>query len=98
MYTLIPILSTGDIFFTYYHLTGVYEKYTLLAGEFTMEKEGSKRVDLAGLGDKHQITATFAAPLNGQFLPMQLLYQGKTDCRHPKLRTETSKSCYTVEH
>ena len=29
------------------------------AGEWTMEKEGSKRVDLAGLGDKRQITATF---------------------------------------
>ena len=49
-----------------------------------MEREGSKRVELAGLGDKHQITATFAVTLNGQFLPMQLLYQGKTSCCHPR--------------
>ena len=40
------------------------------SGEWTMEKEGSKRVDLAGLGDKRQITATFTASLDGQFLPM----------------------------
>jgi hypothetical protein len=53
------------------------------SGEWTMEKEGSKRVDLAGLGDKRQITATFAASLDGQFLPMQILYQGKTNRCHP---------------
>ena len=46
--------------------------------------KGSKRVDLAGLGDKRQITATFAATLDGQFLPMQLLYQGKTNRCHLK--------------
>ena len=39
-------------------------------GEWKMEKEGSKRVDLAGLEDKHQITATFAATLDGKLLPM----------------------------
>ena len=54
------------------------------SGEWTMEREGSKRVELAGLGDKRQITATFAVTLNGQFLPMQLLYQGKTSCCHPR--------------
>lgn len=53
-------------------------------GEWTMEKEGRKRVNLAGLGDERQITATFAATLDGQFLPMQLLYQGKTDYCQPK--------------
>ena len=53
-------------------------------GEWTMEKEGSKRVNLAGLGDERQITATFAATLDGQFLPMPLLYQGKTDYCQPK--------------
>ena len=30
------------------------------------------------------IIITFAATLDGQFLPMQLLYQGKTNCCHPK--------------
>ena len=46
--------------------------------------KGSKTVSLAGLEDKRQMTATFAATLDGQFLPIQLLYQGKTNCCHPK--------------
>lgn len=49
-----------------------------------MAAGGSKRVEVAGLGDKRQITATFAASLDGTFLPMQVLYQGKTDRSHPK--------------
>ena len=44
---------------------------------------GSRRVEVIGLGDKRQITATFAAALDGTFLPMQILYQGKTDRSHP---------------
>ena len=40
-----------------------------------MAPEGSRRVEVAGLGDKRQITATFAGTLSGEFLPMQLLYQ-----------------------
>ena len=47
-----------------------------------MALQGSKRIEGAGLGDKRQITATFADTLSGAFLPMQLLYQGKTDCSH----------------
>ena len=39
---------------------------------------------MIGLGDKWQITATFAATLVGTFLPMQIFYQGKTDRSHPK--------------
>ena len=42
-----------------------------------MAAEESRRVEVAGLGDKRQITATFADTLSGAFLPMQLLYQGK---------------------
>ena len=29
-------------------------------GDWTMAEEGSKRVEVAGLGDKRQVTATFA--------------------------------------
>ena len=53
-------------------------------GEWSMAPQGSKRVEVAGLGDKRQLTATFADTLSGAFLPMQLLYQGKTDRSHPK--------------
>ena len=43
-----------------------------------MEKGGSKRVEIAGIDDKRQITAVFAGTLVGDFLPPQLIYQGKT--------------------
>ena len=56
----------------------------LPSGHWTMAKEGSKRVELASLDDKRQITATFAATVSGHFLPMQLLYQEKTERCHPK--------------
>ena len=47
-------------------------------GDWTMAAEGSRQVEMIGLGDKRQITATFAASLDGTFLPIQILYQGKT--------------------
>ena len=48
---------------------------------WTMAKEGSKKVPIAGVDDKRQITAVFAATMEGDFLPPQLIYQGKTtDC------------------
>ncbi len=53
-------------------------------GDWTMAAQGSRRVEVVGLGDKRQITATFAASLDGTFLPMQILYQGKTGRSHPK--------------
>jgi prolyl oligopeptidase PreP (S9A serine peptidase family) len=53
-------------------------------GDWTMAAEGSRQVEVTGLGDKRQITATFAAALDGTFLPMQILYQEKTDHSHPK--------------
>ena len=45
---------------------------------YTMEKEGSKRIELVGIEDKRQITAVFSGTMSGVFLPMQLIYQGKT--------------------
>ena len=43
-----------------------------------MEKERSKRVEIAGINDKRQITAVFAWSLIGDFLPVQLVYKGTT--------------------
>lgn len=45
---------------------------------WTMAKEGSKRVKIAGIDDKRQITAVFGGTMAGDFLPPQLIYQGKT--------------------
>ena len=45
---------------------------------WTMEAEGSKRVELIGKDDKRQITVVFAGSLGGDILPIQVIYQGKS--------------------
>ena len=45
---------------------------------WTMEKEGVKRVEVTGKDEKRQLTALFACSMSGDFLPIQLVYQGKT--------------------
>ena len=40
---------------------------------WTMDKEGSKRVEIVAVDDKQQITAVFAGSLAGDFLPPQLI-------------------------
>ena len=44
----------------------------------TMGKRNSKSVAIAGSTDKRSITGTFVITLDGRFLPMQLIYGGKT--------------------
>ena len=51
---------------------------------WTMEGQGSSRVEIAGSKDKRQITLTLAGSMTGELLPLQLLYQGKTARCHPK--------------
>ena len=51
---------------------------------WSMEQRGAKRVELAGLNDKCQITAVFCGTLSGDFLSVQLVYQGKTERCHPR--------------
>ena len=52
---------------------------------WTMAKSGSSRVEVTGLGDKRQITAVFSCTSLGKFLPIQLVYQGKTSACHPQI-------------
>lgn len=53
---------------------------------WTMDQRGSKRVEMAGVDDKRQITALFCGTLTGDFLPVQLIYKGKTARCHPKFK------------
>ena len=46
---------------------------------WTMDKEGVKRVEVVAKDDKRQLTAVLAGSLSGDFLPPQLIYEGKTD-------------------
>ena len=47
--------------------------------------KSSKQVEVAGVNDKRQIAATFAASLSGLFLSVQLVYPGKTSKCHPSI-------------
>ena len=44
----------------------------------TLAKKGCKSLPIAGSPDKQIITATFCITLTGEFLPIQLIYGGKT--------------------
>ena len=47
-------------------------------GKYTFSSKGSKNIPIKGLDDKSQITATFVVSAGGSFLPIQLIYQGKS--------------------
>ena len=53
------------------------------SSNWTLEQEGTARIEIAGLNDKRQVTATLAGSLSGELLPLQILYQGKTERCHP---------------
>ena len=48
-----------------------------------MEKKGNQCVPVAGTTDYRQITGTFGVSLSGDFLPKQLICQGKTEHSQP---------------
>lgn len=54
-------------------------------GKTTLAKKSSSTVPIDGVWDKRNITATFTVTLDGQFLPMQLIYSGKTKRSIPKV-------------
>ena len=58
-------------------------KYVNVA-QTTLAKKNSKFVEIPGGSDKRSITATFAVSFDGTFLPMQLIYGGKTTQSLPK--------------
>lgn len=52
-------------------------------GKSTMTARGEKSVPIKGLTDKRNITLTFVVSLSGEFLPMQIIYGGKTAASQP---------------
>ena len=69
---------------------------------WTMKKKGTRRVEIAGIDDKMQITAVFVCAMSGKFLPMQLIYKGTTSKCLPKLKDKHFPSdwhvTYTANH
>ena len=51
-----------------------------------MDKERSKQVEVIRVSNKRQITAVFCGSLTGNFLPLQLIYQGKSARCHPHFK------------
>ena len=51
-----------------------------------MDKNGGSNVPIEGISDKRSITATFSVTLDNKFLPMQIIYKGKTGQSLPKLK------------
>ena len=58
---------------------GVFEK-----GKYTFSFKRAKNIPIKGVDNKRQITATFAVSCTGKFLPVQLIYAGKTEWSLPK--------------
>ena len=52
----------------------------------TLAKKNSKAVAIKGSSDKRSITATFSITFSGKFLPMQLIYGGKTTKSLPRFK------------
>jgi len=48
------------------------------SSSWTVEKRGTKRVEITAADDKQRITALFTCTATGQFLPIQLIYEGST--------------------
>ena len=53
------------------------------SSNWTMEKKGTKRIEIIAIDDKRQITCVLACTMSGYFLPVQLIYQGTTLKCHP---------------
>ena len=60
-------------------------KYVPVGNE-TLAPKGETSVTIEGSSDKRSITGTFAISLHGDFLPMQLIYGGKTSQSLPRYR------------
>ena len=51
---------------------------------WTVDEQGAKQVAVCGANDKRLITAVFCGSLVGDFLSIQVIYQGKTARCHPR--------------
>ena len=54
------------------------------ASNWTFADKGSKRVEIAGLDDKRQLTVLLSCTMKGKLLPTQIIYAGKTPACLPK--------------
>ena len=60
-----------------------------------MAEKNSQSVPIKGLTDKRNITLTFVISLAGEFLPMQVIYQGKRKASLPRTFVFPKGFCLT---
>ena len=65
-------------------------------GSWTMAKEGSKRVEIAGVEDNWKLTTELAGTMSGKFLPPQVIYGGKTPKCLPLLNSHKTGISLTL--
>ena len=66
-------------------------KYAPVSSQ-TLAKKNVKTVAISGLSYRQGLTATFGVTFSNQFLPMQLVYGGKTEASYPKVKFSSSFS------
>ena len=59
--------------------------FFLISG-YTLTRKGDKSVPISNCSDYRQITGTFGISMSGDFLPIQLIYQGKISRCHPRYK------------
>jgi hypothetical protein len=64
----------------------------------TYEVKGAKDVKVIGADDKRQITACIASSLHGDLLPLQLIFQGKTNACHPDVTPAATAARVHITH
>ena len=69
---------------------------------YTYERRGSKDVKVVGGEDKRQITACVASSLDGDFLPLQLIYEGSTKmclpASTPAVAASSAHLTFSISH
>lgn len=68
------------------------------ASFWTYDPAGSSSVAVVGAEDKRQITAVVASSLYGDVLPLQLIFQGKTERSHPPSTPSSISARVHVTH
>ena len=67
-------------------------------GKYTFSFKGAKNIPIKGVDDKRQITATSAVCCTGEFLPIQLIYAGKTERSLSKYSFPPFSVTFTENH
>ena len=67
-------------------------------GKYTFSSKGSRSVPIKGFDDKKQITATFVVSAPGSFLPIHLIYQGKSKRCLSKFRFPSNFPLFFMSH